>query len=418
MNARLSGEQNEKGATSMKKGHEQMLRIGSAGRRVMIVLAIAVCSSAALAQTQETSKAPSISDIRLMRKLGDHSRALEYVNALLADGSTPADVRKQAYNELVTMAFVAEGVAGAQSAAHKALMEFPDLKADPAHNPEEIQRIYDDLREKMFGRLHLASDPAGCTVSLKDREIGSTPLEGMYLPLGDHVLLLRRPNYADDTLHVDIAAGAELKRFVDMRLLRDSFKRRIGFEAGPSIVSMQYDRGAAGEFAGLGQVKNWKSAVRFGGGVMLQTYIHDRLTFQFGARYSSLGNTAEYQLTGVADPLTYDLRLNYVTLPVSWKVYPVERPRFFGCLGVEPAYLLSASLSGAGNGRSIDILERMQRLQVSVIAGAGCELGVGSHYLAISAYRIMGQMSLRKSTYYSDVDCKTREWRIALSFLL
>jgi hypothetical protein len=224
MNARLSGEQNEKGATSMKKGHEQMLRIGSAGRRVMIVLAIAVCSSAALAQTQETSKAPSISDIRLMRKLGDHSRALEYVNALLADGSTPADVRKQAYNELVTMAFVAEGVAGAQSAAHKALMEFPDLKADPAHNPEEIQRIYDDLREKMFGRLHLASDPAGCTVSLKDREIGSTPLEGMYLPLGDHVLLLRRPNYADDTLHVDIAAGAELKRFVDMRLLRDSFK--------------------------------------------------------------------------------------------------------------------------------------------------------------------------------------------------
>lgn len=418
MNDRPAGMRKEKGARMIKTSRGRMSRIGSAGRRGIIALTIAACSNAAIAYAQTTSKAPNISDIRLMRKLGDTGRALEYVKTLLADGATSADVRQQAYNELVTIAFVTEGMAGARSAAQEALMEFPDLKTDPAHHPEEIQRIYDSLRNELFGLLHLASDPSGCAVSTGSRKLGSTPIEGMYFPLGDHILLLEKPDYADDTIHVAVAAGAELKRFVAMHRIRGSFKRSIGFEASSSIVSMQFDHDGLGDFAGLGPVDNWKNATRFGGGVFLQTYIHDRLAIQIGARYSNQGNTAKYDVPDDPELQTYDLNLHYLAVPAAWKIYPLEQPRIFGCLGIEPAYLFSANLTETGGGRSIDIIKRIQRLQVSLIVGAGCEVGVGGHYLAISAYRIMGQMSLKQSTYYGDVGCKTREWKISLGFLL
>ncbi len=380
----------------MKLSHRRMSHVGFADRRVMIALAIAICSSAALAHAQGTSEAPRIPDIRLMRKLGDYGQALEYARALLADGATSADDRKQAYNEIVTIAFAAEGKAAARSAARDALIEFPDLSADPAYYPIELLSLYDDLRKELFGRLHLASDPSGCAVSMGDRMLGSTPLEGVFLPVGNYVLLIKNPDFADDTICVAIAAGAESKRFVEMRRLRDTIERRIIIEAALSVVSLQYD--------GNGGTAGDASATRFGGGAFFHAHAHDRLAYQVGVRYSSQGDA--------------ELSLHYLAAPASFKLYPFARPRVFACLGIEPAYLLSASRTESEGGESTDILERLQRVQVSLIIGAGCEIPLGGHYLSISAYRIMGQMSLRKPINYEESDYVTREWKMAIGFLL
>lgn len=373
----------------------------------------ALCIGEAAAQTSRD--VPHISDIRLFRKLGEYERALAYLNIIMVDKKTPDDIRRRAYAELVTVFYLTEGVDSARSLAEDALAEFHDLEAEPAHHPDEVRELYDELRNIMFGRLRLASEPRTCEVYLGEERIGMTPLEGIYVPIGGHTLRISAFGYEDRLLDVDIKPGGELEHIVKLRPYRAEAALGIGFEAGLSIVSLDYD-GAGGVFAGAGTVAKSTNAARFGAGVSLHMYRRDRLAVQAGVRYISHGNRVYFQ-SGTGTSALYDSYFRYLAVPVLVRYYLIKNPRIFLCAGPEFALLLSAELSRAENGEPLDVMDYTQAGQVSLTFGAGYEIGIAGQYIMISAYRTMGLLSIRKSAIWNLIDYKPREWKFAIGLI-
>lgn len=82
--------------------------------------------------------------------------------------------------------------------------------------PEKPPVLVDKPAAVAFGSLSLTSEPwASVTVdgTLVARE---TPLRSLSLPAGRHVVVLANPVYGTRTLELDVPAGGEVKRFVDL----------------------------------------------------------------------------------------------------------------------------------------------------------------------------------------------------------
>lgn len=381
------------------------------------VLLTIILLSATGTVAQEVKDIPHISDIRLLRKLGEYDQALGYLKMVLADDATAENVRRQAYNELVTITYMTELEPGTLSAAKVALMQFPDLEADPNHHPAAIQDIYENLRNRMYGCLQLTSYPDGCTVYLNGKEIGLTPLADVYIPVGEQTLRFSKFGYEDEILNVTVEPGIESERFVSMQLYREVSKPRVGLEFNMSLVSLRYDDVNGRQFEDLGIVEDHESVPRLGGGVFLHMTRYDRLALQLGIRYVSYGNRAYYRMYTGLESGQYDSYYHYVAMPVLLKYYFIKNPRIYLLGGPEFAYLISAKLSKTDEGKSIDILEQVRRHQISLVFGAGFEIGVGSHYIFISALHTMGLLSIRESTEVDDVNYTTREWRITFGII-
>lgn len=161
------------------------------------------------------------------------------------------------------------------------------------------------------------------------------------------------------------------------------------------------------------------------------------LTFEFesawsfvtGLRYSRLGN--EVEIDGVrtaTEPYgngieaTSTLRLHYLGIPLlgRWRMRGDAAPFLFG--GTEVAYLLEGSgkyelepsfeTGGIGEGE-FDITDRLERLNLTAIVGAGVDVRVGEHAFDISIRYAHGLIDTADS---SVVDWTTREVAAVVGF--
>ena len=376
---------------------------------LLSLAAVLLCAGCPAAQ--ETEDIPDISDIRLLRKLGQHEEALRYVQALLSDESAPERDRRGAYCELVTILYLTEGQERAESAAREALTEFPDLETNPSDHPSVVRNIIEELRGAMFGLLRIESDPPACDVFLNGNKIGITPLDSIYVPVGDHSLLLSSYGYEDATVEVSIEPGGLSDRFVELRKPTNIFLKGIGIEFGPSLSSISYGSTDVGTFVGIGEVYDYKSVPRFGGGLFAYFYLNEKFASQIGLRYSAQGNRASYATISEYPASKYDLYLHYVGLSALLKLYPFSSPGIYAGAGVELSYLIKAELSDHFGTETIDLVDELERRQVSLVLGAGYELGLANMSLTFSVYHTMGMISLRKTSRVNEIDFKPREWR-------
>jgi len=381
-----------------------------------VLLVLLARPSGAIAQ--EANGAPQISDVRLLRKLGQYDQALGHVRAILADNATPEEVREQAYNELVTILYLTKGKKEAESAARKALTAFPDLQADPNHHPEEVLLLYENLRKEMFGRLSLSSDPSPGDVYLDGKGIGVTPLDSIYVPVGEHALRISKFGYEESAMKIDILPGAAADRFVTLRIVRNVPLMGMGIEVGPSLEMIAVDKESDQLFAGNWELKDYSAATRFGGGVFLHLNRRDRLAGQTGVRYGSQGSRGHYAASATYDAGAYDIYLTYLSAYMSAKYYVSWRPRIYVSVGPEIGYLIEGHLSKTTGIGSIDISDYIQRRKVDLVFGAGCEKSLGRVRLMLSAYYSMGLLNMRKSTQAEAIDFKLREWRLSIGFII
>jgi len=386
-------------------------------RRSISALLLVLAAHFGDAVAQEVNGAPRISDVRLLRKLGQYDQALGYLKTMLADQATSEEVRKQAYNELVTIAYLTKGRSNAEATAREALMAFPDLKADPNDYPGSIQLIYEDLRKSIFGRLSVSSDPSPCDVYLDGKGIGATPLDSVFIPAGEHALRISRSGYQESALEIKVPPGVVTERFVALPVVSTVPKIGIGVELGPSLEMLSYSGETEQPVAGLGTVRGYSAVARFGGSVFLHLNWHDKLDGLAGVRYSSRGNRAIYAMSSGYPSGEYDLYLNYVSAYVLARYHLGQLPGVFLSAGPEFGYLIGAHLSRTTGSSPIDITDQVERFQVALVLGAGYEKGFGGHCFVLSAYHTMGLMSLRNTSHQYESDFKPREWRLSIGFM-
>ena len=358
---------------------------------------------------------PLAADVRLLRKMELYDQAREFIGMILTGQEVPEAERRGAYNELVAMDYLTEGEAAARSTARKALTEYPDLQVDPVEYPPEIEALYAELRSTMFGRLYLTSNPGRCTVYLGERELGTTPLTGTYLPPGQHTLRVIREAFADEMIDVSISIGDSVSQNVTMLKYRDAYRPRLGVMI--EVQRWKVDRPVASGSTS-GTVSDWESTTGFGAGLLGYFPIRKRVAFQAGARYSRVGGKATYQWHPEIPDGVADVTYQYVTASVLFHHYPSRSVRFSLCYGFEIPYLLSADVTPAGNGEKVDIKDKLSPFQISVDLGAGIELPVGSHLLQFMVIYAVGMIGLDDSGEQVEEEVKPRELRFSAGFLL
>lgn len=67
-----------------------------------------------------------------------------------------------------------------------------------------------------FGYLNVASQPAGASVYLDNREVGQTPLVEYRIPSGDYVLSVKKEYYKDHQAQISIEDGQTLDQTLDL----------------------------------------------------------------------------------------------------------------------------------------------------------------------------------------------------------
>ena len=361
---------------------------------------------------------PSLEEIRQLRQDGEYYQARKYLESLLTVDDIPEADRRLAYNELVTITYFTSGEASARTVARKVMSRYPNLEADPLFYPREIQALYDEIRRTMYGVLRLESQPDHCTVFLDDLDIGYTPIEGLHIASGEYILRVEKTGYISDTLTVVVKPNGETSQSVALLPDQNIPKVGFGFEAGLSLVSLDFPNGTDGNLEGYGTIEEVSSDIRFSGSLFIQVNPHDKFAVQIGARLSSQGNKAEYTMFGDYKSGEYKSYLQYLSIPVLFKHYPLAGPRIYVCAGLEPAYLMRASLSSTGGSESIDIIENLERFQIFMDLGIGYEIKLSEKYTTIlSLYYSFGALGIRDETRWDNIDFRPRELRLALGLL-
>jgi hypothetical protein len=318
---------------------------------VIVLLTIVTCVWVAGAVAQEAQKAkdvPTVADVRLLRKMKKYDDARKYIDVIIADKSVPDSERRVAYNERVTIALLTDGEGAARDAAKEALMAYPDLEADPAHYPAEVQEMYDDMRPDYFGRLYLTSDPPNCTVLLDKRVLGVTPLEGALIPSGKRTLRVTMSLYADEMLDVEIAAGDSAHYEVTLREYRDVHRPRFGVDVSVAYWGVSRPEGSQTALPAPYSVTDWQKRPGFGVGIFGFFPMRNKVAFQLGLRYSRVGERAVIDMGTSSPDAEVDYTYQYLTGPMVFRFYPGQKRMFCVCGGLELAYLLKASSSVAG----------------------------------------------------------------------
>jgi hypothetical protein len=116
----------------------------------------------------------------------------------------------------------------------------------PAQNATIMDRI--KKLEKFLGILEISCNVEEATVLIDEEEVGTTPMEALYVETGQHKLTVRKPDYEDFVKKIKMVSGTTVK--VDAEL------KKAEFQVGPS-------GGGAGEGAKTAR-KKLKPAIFFG----------------------------------------------------------------------------------------------------------------------------------------------------------
>ena len=180
-------------------------------------------------------------EISAMRANGEFDRAVEVLRGIIAEpkrpGSAPIrsdglpgfsdDILRRAHNELVFTILSKRSIASgdearraldaeARTLAGDALRRFPDLIADRHYFPVEINLIYDDLRETMFGEVHIETSPHDSRVQIGDAFDGTSPVSIAYFPVGSYRLLVSHDGYAERADTLAVIPGGLVQREISL----------------------------------------------------------------------------------------------------------------------------------------------------------------------------------------------------------
>ncbi len=377
---------------------------------------------------QATQTFPSIEDIRSLRTQGKYDEAIEILNNIITDDSSPEDVLEQVYNELIFSLLLKEEKEAAMEAARRALLRFPDLKPDPVYYPPTLGQMYDDLKKEMFGSLELQTIPEACEVYFDNDYKGLSPLRIEYLTVGQYDVNIKKQGYNDEALSVRIDPNTLTKKDVVLSRIIEFQKRkrvRIGVDIGAVYAFMKYknpgdsDNGAP--FLGLGDINEEKGAFRYSFGLLADIALHDRFSLQPGVRYTRLGDRIGFSSVEVPEGGEFNLYYDYVSLPLSFKFYLYGAPSLYLAVGGEPGYLLSARLSGADLPQEWDILDFSNRMNLCMVGNLGIEFKIKNYYLFFAGHYSFGLTSLIKDSLkqapVSSSDVHTRELKFSTGIL-
>ena len=169
-----------------------------------------------------------------LRSQGQYDKAIEVLQGIIAEYSKSDEVLRRAYCDLVFTLMSKPDADGAAQRAREALLRFPNLTADPVYFPPRVNELYDQLRNQLYGALHVLTKPDSCRVFFGEKFVGVSPLHVEYVRVGDYVMNLSKSGYKDETSPLRIEPGSPTS--VQLSLQRERSKKWWLLRTGPGAV--------------------------------------------------------------------------------------------------------------------------------------------------------------------------------------
>ena len=187
-------------------------------------------------------------EISAMRANGEFDRAIDVLRGIIQEHEHSDEISRRAHNDLVFTILSKRSIASndearraldaeARTLATDALRRFPDLVADRHYFPAEINLIYDDLRETMFGEVHIETSPANCRVRIGDAYEGTSPISIAYFPVGTYRLEISRDGYTPRAATLAVIPGGLVQREISLSKRRGRKWWLVPTIAGAAIVA-------------------------------------------------------------------------------------------------------------------------------------------------------------------------------------
>ena len=168
-------------------------------------------------------------------------------------------------------------------------------------------------------------------------------------------------------------------------------------DSGPRIgaaLSFNYSRLAYAEELPVWDT-GWRASV--GGGLIVSAATWSHVSMVTGVRFVRQGNSVAYD-TGA--PGEFEIKQDYLSIPMLAQIAPLDRESIFIVFGPEFGYLLAAKLVDRPNqpGETQDnIISRMNRVNVTLDVGIGCDLPLGERVGMLQLRYAHGVMQVSKS---------------------
>lgn len=173
-------------------------------------------------------------NVSSLRSQGQYDKAIEILRGIITEYSKSDEVLRRAYCDLVFTLMSKQDADGAAQSAREALLRFPELAADPVYFPPRVNELYDQLRNELYGALHVLTKPDSCRVFLGEAFMGFSPLHVEYVRVGDYVMNLSKSGYKDEASPLRIEPGSPTS--VQLSLQRERGKKWWLLRTGPGAV--------------------------------------------------------------------------------------------------------------------------------------------------------------------------------------
>lgn len=164
---------------------------------------------------------------------------------------------------------------------------------------------------------------------------------------------------------------------------------------------LTYSQSKIGAYAGINlgklsgdtpQDATFKNLSGLNAGAHLDIKLTTATSLNMGIRYLQLGTKVFYKVPKVEDLVdSLQLRLNYFTIPLSFKVNSTNE-RFYASAGIEAGYLLNSKLLSNDIDQEIDF--DISEFNVSVHFGVGMKIPLGYPVLFIEANYSQGLINI------------------------
>jgi tetratricopeptide (TPR) repeat protein len=161
--------------------------------------------------------------------------------------SHPGDAESGAMADLLLAlgaAYLQNGLkVEAQKSFVEALLMNPDLKPSTKLFTADVQVAFanarKDLDKRPRGKLAIATTPQGAHAELRGQALGYTPLPTYELPIGRHLVKLKRTGYAPAGAYVEVVSGQTVEVKTTLSPLGD-YDKALAL-AGPLILGDAFD---------------------------------------------------------------------------------------------------------------------------------------------------------------------------------
>lgn len=386
-------------------------------RMLSVLAVVVVVLSSFYFPVTASEDVPDISDIRLLRKMGEYDKAGKYLDILTNENSTSDAVMRQVYVEKVTIALLRNNPDNAMALAREAVEKYPDIKIDPFDYPAEVVSCFDEVKNSMFAILIFSITPNGTEVYLDGRKLGAAPVDSMFVKAGKYELSFSMLNYRDESFAVEIEAGSRKEIFVTLeKHVMDifSFQYGLGIEGSAGLESLGYEN-PGGLIAGLGVIQTYRPAIRFSGGLVLYMMYSERAAINVGVRYVNFGGRADILMSGGEEE--YDINNQAIGISLFYKYFLKPRHRIFLSGGPELAMIINADISSVNGDDLYEVNDNVNATQLLMHFGGGFEIPVGSNHLSVGLSYGIGMLDIKKDESYKYTSYKPREFRLILGYI-